>query len=77
MKLVDCFEESGAEQNQIAGVGWLLLKWQESVPQRLKAVRRWLFTARLNPCPSFGSLFPSLSGSVKISAMHKMAKLKI
>jgi hypothetical protein len=35
MKPVDRFEESGAEQNQVAGLGRLRWKWQESVPQRL------------------------------------------
>src|SRR5450631_4273183 len=35
-----------------------------------------LFTARLNPCPSFDSLFPSLLGSVKASGAVQIDQLK-
>src|SRR6267154_6351969 len=38
----------------------------KSVPQRLKPSSAQPFTARLNPCPSFDSLFPSLSGAVQV-----------
>src|SRR5882757_1012981 len=38
----------------------------KSVPQRLKPSSAQPITARLNPCPSFDSLFPSLSGAVQI-----------
>jgi hypothetical protein len=38
----------------------------KSVPQRLKPSSAQTITARLNPCPSFDSLFPSLSGAVQI-----------
>src|SRR5713226_5122157 len=38
----------------------------KSVPQRLKPSSAQTITARLNPCPSFNSLFPSLSGAVQI-----------
>jgi hypothetical protein len=34
------------------------------------------FTARLNPCPSFDSLFPSLLGSVKASGAVQFGQLK-
>src|SRR5258705_384226 len=37
----------------------------KSVPQRLKPSSAETITARLNPCPSFNSLFPSLSGAVQ------------
>jgi hypothetical protein len=36
----------------------------KSVPQRLKPSSAQTITARLNPCPSFDSLLPSLSGAV-------------
>jgi hypothetical protein len=52
---------------------------RKAYPSRLipsEAVRGMLFTARLNPCPSLGNLFPSLLGSGKISAMHKSANLE-
>src|SRR5882757_7815420 len=35
-------------------------------PQRLKPSSAQTITARLNPCPSFDSLCPSLSGAVQI-----------
>src|SRR5450631_2952530 len=35
-----------------------------------------LFTARLKPCPSFDSLFPSLLGSVKASCAVQIGRLK-
>src|SRR6267154_4291205 len=38
----------------------------KSVPQRLKPSSAQTITARLNPCPSFDSLFPSRSGAVQI-----------
>src|SRR5713226_5416319 len=38
----------------------------KSVPQRLNPSSAQTITARLNPCPSFDSLFPSLSGAVGI-----------
>src|SRR5258708_34721796 len=38
----------------------------KSVPQRLKPSSAQPITARLNPCPSLDSLFPSLSGAVQI-----------
>jgi hypothetical protein len=38
----------------------------KSVPQRLKPSSAQTITARLNPCPSFDSLFPSLSGAVQV-----------
>src|SRR5713226_6232516 len=37
----------------------------KSVPQRLKPSSAQTITARLNPCPSFEGLFPSLSGAVQ------------
>src|SRR5450631_2607912 len=40
-----------------------------------RQVRR-LFTARLNPCPSFDSLFPSLFGSVKASCAVQIGQRK-
>jgi hypothetical protein len=39
---------------------------RKSVPQRLKPSSAQSFTARVNPCPSFDGLFPSLSGAVQI-----------
>ena len=38
----------------------------KSVPQRLKSSSAQTITLRLNPCPSFDSLCPSLSGAVQI-----------
>jgi hypothetical protein len=43
----------------------------KSVPQRLKPSSKHALTARLNPCPSFGSLLASLAGSVKASCAFK------
>jgi hypothetical protein len=40
------------------------------------AVKRGPFTARLKPCPSFDSLFPSLLGSVKASGAVPIGQLK-
>src|SRR6266851_3064122 len=39
----------------------------KGVPQRLKPSSAQTITARLNPCPSFDSLCPSLSGAVQIA----------
>jgi hypothetical protein len=50
---------------------------REAYPAASEAVRGRLFTARLNACPSLGSLYPSLLGSVKISAMHKLANVDL
>ena len=43
-----------------------VLHESKSVPQRLKPSSAQTITARLNPCPSLDSLFPSLSGAVQI-----------
>ena len=37
----------------------------DTVDLKLKPSSAQLITARLNPCPSFDSLFPSLSGAVQ------------
>jgi hypothetical protein len=49
----------------------------KNVPQRLKPSSARTITARLNPCPSFDSLFPSLSGAVQIGQPKSLLKIPI
>src|SRR5258708_37749746 len=49
----------------------------KSIPQRLKPSSAQTITARLNPCPSFDSLCPSLSGAVQIGEPTLRAPVRL
>jgi hypothetical protein len=48
----------------------------KNVPH-LKPSSAQTITARLNPCPSFDSLFPNLSGAVQIGQPKNLLKIPI